>query len=78
MVDLTGGVALFHDAGHQLNTEAATIEMGPGNVSSDLPTEGQSPGGTISGEGMRSFDRGARIIFTGHSRAVLYSAGSTE
>jgi lipopolysaccharide export system protein LptC len=75
VVDLSGGVALFHDAGHQLNTDAATIEMGPGNVSSVLPTQGQSPAGTIEGEGLRTFDRGARIIFTGRSRAVLYSVG---
>lgn len=78
VVNLSGGVALFHDAGHQLNTDAAMIDMGPGNVFSDLPTHGQSPGGTIEGEGLRSLDRGARIIFTGRSRAVLYSVGSAE
>lgn len=78
VVNLYGGVSLFHDAGHQLITEEAMIDMGPGNVFSELPTEGQSPGGTIKGEGMQSLDRGARIIFTGHATAVLYSTGSGE
>jgi lipopolysaccharide export system protein LptC len=78
VVNLTGGVALFHDAGHQLVTEEAMIDMGPGNVFSEVPTQGQSPGGTIQGEGMQSLDRGARIIFTGKARAVLYSTGSSE
>lgn len=78
VVNLTGGVSLFHDAGHQLLTEEAMIDMGPGNVFSEVPTQGQSPGGTIQGEGMQSLDRGARIIFTGRSRAVLYSTGSSE
>lgn len=76
VVNLTGGVSLFHDAGHQLITEEAMIDMGPGNVFSEVPTQGQSPGGTIRGEGMQSLDRGARIIFTGRARAVLYSTGS--
>jgi lipopolysaccharide export system protein LptC len=78
VVNLTGSVSLFHDAGHQLQTEEAMIDMGPGNVFSEVPTHGQSPGGTIEGEGMQSLDRGARIIFTGKARAVLYSAGSGE
>ena len=76
VVDLSGGVALFHDAGHQLSTEAATVDMETGTVISDIETHGQSPGGSIVGEGFRAFDRGARIVFVGRSRAVLYSAGS--
>lgn len=78
VVNLYGGVSLFHDAGHQLITEEAMIDMGPGNVFSEVPTQGQSPGGTIRGEGMQSLDRGARIIFTGHATAVLYSTGADE
>lgn len=78
VVNLSGGVSLFHDAGHQLQTEEAMIDMGPGNVFSEVPTHGQSPGGTIEGEGMQSLDRGARIIFTGKARAVLYSTGPSE
>lgn len=76
IVDLNGGVALFHDAGHQLSTDAASIDMESGTVISDIATEGQSPGGTIAGEGFRALDRGARIVFIGRSRAVLYSAGT--
>ena len=78
VINLIGGVSLFHDAGHQLMTEEAMIDMGPGNVFSEVPTRGQSPGGTIEGEGMQSLDRGARIIFTGRARAVLYSTSSSE
>ena len=77
-MDLSGGVALFHDAGHQLTTEAASIDMQSGTVESTIETAGQSPGGTITGEGFRAVDRGARIIFLGRSRAVLYSSGAGD
>jgi len=75
-VDLAGGVALFHDAGHQLGSETARIQLGAGTAESDDPTIGQSPGGNIHGEGFRLFDRGARIVFTGKAKAVLFGAGA--
>ena len=74
-VDLGGGVAVFHEAGHQLASDTARIDLGEGTAASDDPTTGQSPGGNVSGEGFRLYDRGARIMFTGKAKAVLYGSG---
>lgn len=73
-VDLAGGVAVYHEAGHQLAADSARIDLGDGTASSDEPTSGQSPGGNVVGEGFRLFDRGARIVFTGKAKAVLYGS----
>jgi len=75
-VDLAGGVSVFHEAGHQLASESARIDLGAGTAESDAPTTGQSPGGNVAGEGFRLYDRGARIVFTGKAKAVLYGAGA--
>lgn len=77
-VDLAGGVSVFHDAGHQLSSETARIDLGDGTATSDTPTTGQSPGGNVTGEGFKLYDRGARIVFTGKARAVLYGSGTSE
>ncbi len=76
VVDLGGGVAVFHEAGHQLASDTARINLGDGTAESDDPTSGQSPGGNVSGEGFRLYDRGARIVFTGKAKAVLYGSGT--
>lgn len=76
LVDLGGGVAVFHEAGHQLASETARINLGEGTAMSEDPTTGQSPGGNVAGEGFRLYDRGARIIFTGKAKAVLYGSGA--
>ena len=48
-----------------------------GTAESDDATSGQSPGGNVQGEGFRLFDRGARIVFTGKAKAVLYGSGTS-
>lgn len=73
-VVLSGGVSLFHDAGHQLLSPSAEIDLDAGEATSDEATSGQSPTGTVTGEGFRVLERGARIVFTGKARAVLYGA----
>lgn len=75
-VDLADGVAVYHEAGHQLTSDTARIELADGSAASDAPTTGQSPGGNVAGEGFRLYDRGARIVFTGKARAVLYGSGT--
>lgn len=75
-VDLSEGVSVFHEAGHQLASDAARIDLGNGTAASDMATAGQSPGGNVAGEGFRLYDRGARIVFTGKARAVLYGTGT--
>lgn len=75
-VDLAGGVSVFHEAGHQLTSNSARIELGDGTAASDEPTTGQGPGGNVVGEGFRLYDRGARVVFTGKARAELYGSAS--
>lgn len=76
-VDLAGGVAVYHEAGHQLVSDTARIDIKAGSAESDAPTTGQSPGGNVAGEGFRLYDRGARIVFTGKAKAVLYGSGAS-
>ncbi|MEQ8394171.1 LPS export ABC transporter periplasmic protein LptC [Thalassobaculum sp.] len=77
VVDLAGGVSVFHEAGHQLVSDTARISLGAGTAESDNATSGQSPGGNVQGEGFRLYDRGARIVFTGRAKAVLYGSGTS-
>ena len=76
-VDLAGGVSVFHEAGHQLAADTARVDIGAGTAASDDPTTGQSPGGNVIGEGFRLYDHGARIVFTGKAKAVLFGYGTT-
>lgn len=75
-VDLSGGVSVFHEAGHQLASDTARINFGDGSATSDSPTIGQSPTGNVTGEGFKLYDRGARVVFTGKAKAVLYGSGT--
>lgn len=70
-VDLSGGVTLFYDRGYQFASESARVDLRAGTAEGRQPVIGHGEGGRIEGEGFRLFDRGARIIFTGRSKAVL-------
>lgn len=69
---LSGGVVVFHDDGYQFQTPTATIDLEAGTAASDDPVVGQGMAGSVEGEGFRLLDRGARIIFTGRSRLVIF------
>lgn len=75
VLDLKGGVNLFHDAGYELHTATARVELDRGVASGADPVSGQGPFGTLNSGGFRILDRGKRLIFTGKSRLVLYPAG---
>jgi lipopolysaccharide export system protein LptC len=68
---LSGAVNLFHDAGYELHTTAATINIVAGTASGDRPVRGQGPFGELTAEGFRLADTGRRIEFTGRARLVL-------
>jgi lipopolysaccharide export system protein LptC len=74
-VDLSGGMTLFYDRGYQFASESARIDMRAGTAEGRQPVIGHGEAGRIEGEGFQLFDRGARIIFTGRSKAVFRSAG---
>lgn len=75
VLNLMGGVNIFHDVGYQLSTAAANIFMKDGSAAGDKPVSGQGPIGTVEASGFRILDGGKRVIFTGKSRLVLYPAG---
>jgi len=74
IVDLSGGVTLFYDRGYQFTSESARVDLRSGTAEGRQPVIGHGEGGSVEGEGFELFDRGARIIFTGRSKAVFQGA----
>lgn len=71
-LDLLGSVNLFHDAGYEFRTLSAHVDLPAGTAQGNDPVMGQGPFGILRAEGFRLFDKGARILFTGKARLVLY------
>jgi lipopolysaccharide export system protein LptC len=72
MLELSGGVTLFHDQGFELRTPMARVDLEAGTAWGSERVEGQGPFGTLVAEGFRVLDRGERIVFTGRSRTVFH------
>lgn len=72
VLNLVGGVDLFHDAGYEFQTEEARIDFRIGAASGDTPVKGQGPFGTVDAEGFRIVESGNRIIFNGKCRLVIF------
>ena len=70
-LDLDGDVSLFHDSGSEFHTTTAHNDLKTGSARGSDPISGQGPQGDISGEGFEIVDHGARILFTGHARALI-------
>ncbi|MGQ0664241.1 MAG: LPS export ABC transporter periplasmic protein LptC [Pseudomonadota bacterium] len=71
-LELSGKVSLFHDAGYEIVTGRALVDLAKGLAEGDAAVEGQGPGSRLEGEGFRILDKGARIVLTGQARVVLY------
>ena len=72
MLDLKGGVNIFHDMGYEFHTPRASIDIGNRTARGDSPVQGQVPFGQISAAGFRLLKNGERIVFTGKARLVLF------
>jgi lipopolysaccharide export system protein LptC len=72
VLELSGEVTLFHDRGFELRTQAVRVDLEAGVAQGSQTVEGQGPFGNLVAEGFEVLDRGARIVFTGRSRAVFY------
>lgn len=70
-LDLTGEVTIYHDNGTMLRTDRARVQVEAGTAEGDAPVAAQGGFGTLTAEGFRLLDRGAVVIFTGRSHAVL-------
>lgn len=71
LLDLEGGVSLFHDRGFEIVTQSAQIDLEAGTARGYRPVKGHGPEGTIDSEGFRLMDWGDVIVFTGNSRLIL-------
>ena len=71
-LELTGDVDMFHDQGFEIRTEAASIDLKTKDAWGDSPVEGHGPAGRLNAEGFRITQEGARILFTGKSRLIVY------
>jgi lipopolysaccharide export system protein LptC len=72
ILDLSGGVTLFHDSGMEFTSATAQINLKAGTAEGFDPVAGQGPSIDVTGEGFKVLDQGMRIIFTGKSKAMLY------
>jgi len=71
MLDLTGNVAVFHDSGYEVRTDAAKVDLDAGSAQGDQPVSAQGPAGTLDAVGFTLTDRGDVVVFKGPARMVL-------
>jgi lipopolysaccharide export system protein LptC len=67
-------VNLFHDAGYELHTATATVDLGHNTARGTDPVEGHGPQGRIQAEGFEIRGTGHEIVFTGKSQLNLRGA----
>ena len=77
-LDLIGQVGFYHDAGFELHTESARIDLAAGMASGGDPVAGHGFFGEIEAAGFQMFERGERILFTGPSRLLVYPGAGAE
>lgn len=75
LLNLSGGVNLFHDSGYEFNSPTARVDLTKGTAEGHERIVGHGPFGDAEGEGFRLLDKGKTIIFTGKSKVVLYPEG---
>ncbi len=71
VLELAGGVNMFHDQGYEFRTERALVDFRYTSAFGDTPVQGQGPFGRLSSEGFLVLDGGARILFTGKARLIV-------
>jgi len=70
-LDLSGAVTIYHDNGTMMRTDSARVLLKEGSASGDAAVAAQGPFGTLTSQGFRLTERGARVVFTGQAHAVL-------
>jgi lipopolysaccharide export system protein LptC len=76
ILELSGGVDLFHDDGYEFHSEVVVIDLADGIASSDSPVRGHGPFGQLRSSGFRILDGGDRILFHGATRLRLLPAAA--
>lgn len=72
VLELVGGVNLFHDKGYEILTERAEINIATGTATGDRAVRGHGPIGELAGEGFRLERDRERLFLTGRSRLVIF------
>jgi len=72
VLELFGGVNLFHDEGYEIHTERAEINIATGVATGNRPVRGHGPIGELAGEGFRLERERERLTLTGRSRLVIF------
>lgn len=74
LLDLEGGVNLFHDTGYEITTDQLRMDLQRNVAESQTPVAGHGPFGELRSQGLRLIDKGRVIYFTGPAELILYPA----
>lgn len=69
---LESNVNLYSDAGYELHTQEAEIDLASGTAQGDMQVEGQGPAGLLTAAGFVITDNGDRIRFTGPVHMTVF------
>ena len=69
---LESNVSLFSDAGYELHTQEAEIDLASGTAQGDMQVDGQGPAGLLTAGGFAIVDSGDRIRFTGPVHMTIF------
>jgi len=73
ILDLYGAVTVAQNQAYEFRTSQAQIDLDKRTAGGSAPVEGHGPDGEIRADGFQIVDDGARVMFTGRSRAILRS-----
>lgn len=71
-LELEGTVNLFHDTGYEISTQELNVDLQKSTAVSETPVAGHGPFGELTSRGLKLFDKGNVIHFTGPAQLVLY------
>lgn len=72
LLTLESNVALYSDAGYEMHTQQARINLAAGTAQGDMHVQGQGPTGLLDASGFRIADNGNSIDFTGPVHMTVY------
>jgi len=76
ILDLSGGVNLFHDSGYELHTPTAVVDLAHNSARGTEPVEGFGPQGRIESVGFEISGKGHEITFAGKAHLSLRGASA--
>jgi lipopolysaccharide export system protein LptC len=78
LLDLSGTVKLREERGYDFRTTQAHVDFDKNLASGEARVDGTMPQGTLTGEGFRIEENGARLFLLGRSRVVLDTGTTTD